>query len=151
MTMCELCGRTVAINECEIEGTVMKVCAECSRFGKIKGRSNVKIVVQESRRKETNEPEYVFLPGFGSRVKDGREKLGLKPEDFAKKINERESLLHQIEREHIKPNIALARKLEKVLNIKIVEEVKQEDTKQSSNVKRSGNDALTLGDFVKKR
>jgi putative transcription factor len=155
MPSCELCGRKDAMYDCEIEGTMMKVCEDCTKFGKVKAKSSARIVVQESRKIESKEPVYVFVPGYGLIVKNAREKLGLKQEDFAKKINEHKSLIHQVESEHIKPNTDLARKLEKALHIKIVEEVKEEE-EQPSKVNLSSrpvkhDDTVTFGDFIKKR
>ena len=124
MASCELCGKNPSVYDCEIEGTRMKVCQDCSRFGSVKGKSNVRIVVQDSKKVASNDPEYVFVSGYGMIVKNGREKQGFNQEDFARKINEHKSLIHQVESEHIKPNILLAKKLERALHIKIVDEVK---------------------------
>jgi putative transcription factor len=160
--LCELCGRNPSINNCEIEGTMMKVCAECSKFGSIKGKSNVRVMVAEAKKVAPVGPEYVFVTNYGSLVKNAREKLNLKQEDFAKSINEHKSLIHQIESEHIQPNIVLAKKLERVLHIKIVEEVKsgsnEENVSSNSNrndsgpngrpVQKSKSDSLTLGDLI---
>jgi putative transcription factor len=156
--MCELCGRKPSIYNCEVEGTMMKVCQDFSRFGGVKGKSNVKIVISESKKQVSNEPEYVFVKGYGIIVKNAREKLGLKQEDFAKNINEHKSLIHQVESEHIQPNILLARKLERTLHIKIVDEVKSEkyeaaeDSKTLNSTGRLAikpkGEGLTLGDMI---
>lgn len=158
MSSCELCGRNPAEFSCEVEGTIMKVCQECSRFGKVKGKSNVRIVVQEVRKFEHTEPEYTFVNGYGMIVKNAREKLGLNQEDFAKKINEHKSIVHQIESEHMRPSIELARKFEKALHVKIVEEVKSEKYEADEDVKHLGptgritskptSEGLTLGDMI---
>jgi len=158
---CEMCGRKPSIYTCEVEGTMMKVCEDCARFGGVKGKSNVRIVVQEAKKPVSNEPEYIFVQGYGSIVKNAREKLDLKQEDFAKKINEHKSLVHQVEIEHIKPSIIFARKLERALNIKIVEEVKkekyeaEEDSKSLNSTgkltSKPKGDGLTLGDMMNVR
>jgi len=158
MVSCELCGRKDAVYDCEIEGTRMKVCQDCSRFGAVKGKSNVRIVVSDSKKPVSNDPEYVFVQGYGLLVKNAREKTGLKQEDFAKSINEHKSLIHQVEIEHIKPNILLARKLERILKIKIVEEVKNERYEQKEESKTLNStgrlssapkaQGLTLGDMM---
>jgi uncharacterized protein (TIGR00270 family) len=86
-------------------------------------------------------------------VKNARERLGLKQEDFAKNINEHKSLIHQVESEHIKPSIVFARKLERALHIKIVEEMKSEDEEaQKDSATRPGSrnrsEGLTFGDMI---
>jgi len=163
MPSCELCGRNPSVFDCEVEGTMMRVCQDCSRFGKVKGKSNVKIVFQEIKKSLPKEQEYVFVQGYGLIVKNARERLGLKQEDFAKKINEHKSLIHQVESEHIKPSIIFAKKLERALHIKIVEEVKSEpvveeelhpmkaskDSKDNASRGKSG--PMTLGDMMDKR
>jgi len=161
MASCELCGRKEAINNCEIEGTMMKVCEDCSRFGSVKGKSNSRIVVSEKKKIVSNDPEYVFVQGYGLLVKNARERTGLKQEDFAKSINEHKSLIHQVEIEHIKPNILLARKLERTLHIRIVDEVKNEKyeaSEESKTLNSTGRLAstpkaqgLTLGDMMNVR
>ena len=95
MTNCELCGNNIAGFQTEIEGTMMNVCEDCSKFGKIKSKSSVKVIVTESKKVEIQEPEYVFLQGYGSLVKNARERLKLKQEEMAKKLNVRESLLQE--------------------------------------------------------
>jgi len=129
---------------------LMHVCQDCSKFGKIKNKTNVKIVVEDRKKPEIKEPVYSFFPGYGSIVKSAREKLGLKQDELAKKLNERESVLHQIESGHFTPGIELAKKLERNLHIKIFEEIKEENQKANSPTVKS-TDGQTLGDFIKKR
>ncbi|MGV8151309.1 MAG: helix-turn-helix domain-containing protein [Candidatus Woesearchaeota archaeon] len=159
---CELCGQKQAVYDADIEGTSMKVCADCSRFGSNKRGANVRVVVKQKRFEEQS-PEYVFVEGYGRLVKNAREKIGLKQDEMAKRLNERESLLHQIESEHLKPSVALAKKLERELKIKIIEEIKSGENSESSNSSHSSNhakssmsfqnrkisDGRTLGDFIK--
>ena len=156
MSGCELCGKKEAKFSCEIEGTIMIVCEDCSKFGKVKGKAKTQIIVKETKKPEIKEPVYVFLPGFGATIKKAREKLGLKQEEFAKKLNLRESLLHQIESEHFKPDIVTAKRLERSLHVKIVEEIKEEDglSSRQSSVSSSGStkkssEGLTFGDMIK--
>lgn len=145
---CELCGQKPAVYDSEIEGTTMKVCLDCSRFGSNKRKSNVKIVIKE-KRPEEKEIIYLFVQGYGSIVKKAREKLGLKQEEMAKRLNERESFLHQIESEHIKPSIDIARKLEKELKIHILEEIKDFSNDVPEHKSSSHDAGLTIGDFIK--
>lgn len=148
--MCELCGQKDAQYTVEVEGTMMKVCAGCSKYGTVKGQANVKIVVQEKRRVESVEPDYVFVQGYGAKLKQARERLGLKQDEFAKKLNERESVLHQIESEHFKPSVALAKKLEHALHIHILDEIKPEETDANRQQpgKNSSRGPLTIGDML---
>ncbi|HYD03111.1 MAG TPA: multiprotein-bridging factor 1 family protein [Alphaproteobacteria bacterium] len=161
MASCELCGKNTAEFKTQVEGTMMNVCKDCSRFGDVKGKSNVRIVVQESRKPAFKEPEYIFVSGYGNIVKNAREKLKLTQEDFAKKISEHKSLIHQVESEHIKPSIVFAKKLEKSLGITIVEEVVEDKDNKNSNQNQQKNfsgrnsastsQGLTFADFIKKK
>ncbi|HIH31611.1 TPA: TIGR00270 family protein [Candidatus Woesearchaeota archaeon] len=146
--ICELCGSKQAVYDSEIEGSLMKVCEDCSKFGKSSRSKKINIVIKE-KRIEDNEPVFVFMNGYGAIVKRAREKLGLKQEEMAKRLNEKESLLHQIESEHIKPNVDLARKLERELRIKILEEIKDDKSNSKPNLTQSRS--LTFGDFINRR
>ena len=152
-TNCELCGKKAASLRAEIEGTMMAVCADCSRFGSVKGKTNVRIVIKDTKPAEEELPSYIFVDGYGKIVKDAREKLGLSQEDFAKKISEHKSLIHQVESEHLKPNMDFARKLERALKIKIFDEVKNDKITSTVKVGKSREKAegLTFGDFIKNR
>ena len=154
MAKCELCGSKDAQFKTAIEGTLMHVCSDCSKYGVVKSNTNVRIVVKEAPKPQKSEPLYSFIEGYGSKVKTAREKLGLKQEEMAKRLNERISLLHNIESERLKPTVNIARKIERELHIKIVEEVKEEDDSPSKsapqkNAQRTGD--VTLGDFIKRR
>lgn len=146
---CELCGQKPGVYAADIEGTTMKVCVDCSRFGSNKRSANVKVVVTQKRIEEEG-PDYIFIQGYGKLVKAAREKLGLKQDELAKRLNERESLLHQIESEHLKPNIMLAKKLERELKIKIVEEIKPDSSSEITKPTKREN-VFTLGDMIKRR
>ncbi|MEM4637782.1 MAG: multiprotein-bridging factor 1 family protein [Candidatus Woesearchaeota archaeon] len=149
---CELCGQKPAVLISEIEGTMMNVCKDCAKFGSIKNKKNIKLVVIGEKQKSV-EPNYIFVENYGLKLKKEREKLGLKQEEMAKRLNIRSSLLHQIESQHLKPSIDLARKLERELKIKILEEIKNDINEDDLDIKKNlGNkkEGLTLGDFIKK-
>jgi putative transcription factor len=141
-----------------IEGTEMKVCEGCASFGKILGRALSKdeikqdmtnrLKVLEKKKEEKAETIHIVVPDYSNRIKAGREKLGLTQKEFALKLSERESIIHQLESGHMKPSIELAQKLEKFLKIKLVDEFKDEAEGKSSSKKRA-SDAFTLGDFIK--
>jgi Predicted transcription factor, homolog of eukaryotic MBF1 len=47
--------------------------------------------------------------------------MNLSQEDFAKKLQEKKNLIAKIEREEIKPDLQTARKIEKMLGVKLLE------------------------------
>ncbi len=162
---CDLCGKTGTLFKAEIEGVRMNVCETCTRHGKV--FHEIKQATPNEKKKEekkvremierhesvAKKPEVIQLivKDYSMKIKNARERKGLKQEDFAKKINEKESLIHQMESGHMEPNIELARKLEHALGIKLIEEFIDEPEIGSEKTKSNG--PLTLGDMinVKKR
>ena len=74
-----------------------------------------------------------------------RERSGLKQEELAKKLNEKESIISSIESGKFKPSINLAHKLEKFFNINLIEELGGEEFELSS----SEGSGMTIGDMIK--
>lgn len=129
----------------------MKLCDTCAKFGTIV----TKIASPEPKKAVKTEPapitrkgEFIQLivPDFAQRIKNAREKRGMKQEEFAKSIAEKESVIHNLESGRIRPGIELARKLEKALQITLVEQV--EDKKGTAST-TSSDDTMTLGDLLK--
>ena len=149
---CELCGKeTDEVYTILIEGTKLHVCKDCSRYGKIIDVKRNHSVEQNIKRKavrhtkEREERLFSLVPNFSEIIREKREKLGLKQKEFAKALSIKESLLHKIETGSFEPSLNLARKFEKLLNVKIIEELTRESV--SSTNKKSTT--LTLGDLVK--
>lgn len=90
-----------------------------------------------------------IVEGFGNLIKRAREKLGLTPEELAKKIGEKESVIKKIESEKFIPDIRLAAKIEHALKIRLLVRSPSLETgleKPVENV-RSGR-GITLGEIV---
>ena len=147
---CDLCGKTGEMYKTEIEGTIMTTCADCKKFGKTlaKVRETQKIVKQEQRIKpRKSEPVETITKNYSSLIKNTRENLGMNHKDFAKKLSEKESNIHAMESGKREPSIALARKIEKQLGIKLVEIHAEEDFKIPLKPGQAGTE-LTIGDFM---
>ncbi len=142
-----MCGSEEELFLTEIEGTQLNVCKNCSRYGKVIKSLKVeepKIEKQERRFVERgSEIVQGFVPGFNKLIKEKREKIKLKQKEFAKVIAEKESVIHKLE-SGMEPNMELARKIEKFLKIRLVEEqeVKKAEIKTDS-------DNYTIGDIIK--
>ena len=149
---CELCGKKQDADmfRAVVEGAELKVCANCGRFGKIIGKVKLQ-KKEETRKKEQETPRkeksFSMVPGYGALIKKKREQLGMSQEEFAKKLAEKESIIHKIEVQAMEPGVELAAKLEKLLVIKLIEETGEDAT----NIPKPKKDELTLGDFVKVR
>lgn len=146
---CDMCGSETNLVRAMIEGSEMIVCRDCSKFGKVLGP--VRAAVEESKEKSqiVEEPERdvinILVSDFGARIRKKREELGMKQEDFARKISEKESLVHKIETREFEPSIDTARKLEKILGIKLVEEYEEVHEKK----KFDADEEVTIGDLIK--
>ena len=83
---------------------------------------------------------------FAKKIKDSRNWMGLTQKEFAQKLSEKESVLNNIESGHMMPTIDLAKKIEKLCNIKLIEEYKEKEDNVKLNFK---DQALTIGDLLK--
>ena len=119
----------------------MQVCKSCAKYGQVLESKPVK--KSRPRREETL---LLIVPGYGKKVKQAREKRGMKQEDVAKALHEKESLLSHVEAEKTEPSIAVARKLERYFGITLVEE----DEDRVDVQKSKSTDTMTIGDLFKK-
>lgn len=144
-----MCGAKTKLFRTVIEGTEMNVCRDCSKFGKVIGELKEKETPKKSERAKRDAPDveilHVIVEDYAQKIKNAREKLGLKQKEFAKKLNEKVSLIHKIETGSFEPNISLARKLEKFLNIDLLEQYEEAHKKGV----QSKSDELTIGDFIR--
>lgn len=123
----------------------MMVCQNCARFGTIKKKADVIPVTQK---KMHQEQPFRVTANYASLLRQIREKQGLSQEDFARSLQEKESIVAKWEQGRIRPSVEVARRLEKILGVSlVVEEVEQPFEKDKS----ARGDSLTLGDFMKVR
>jgi len=148
---CEMCGNLEAINIVDIEGSRMSLCQGCSKMGKVINRIRTQtsqrraqpIQIRQQIRQEKEEPIELINKDYGKLIKSAREKRGMKQEDFAKLIHEKESVVRHMESGEHKPSIALARKLEKYLNIKLVEQYEEK-----FKAGKAQDDTMTIGHIM---
>ena len=151
---CDLCGKVVEnLNRTLIEGVELDVCPECSKFGKVIAPARrfgkeefIRDRIQKIQNIQPKEEKIELLvEDYAELIKKRRESMGLSQKDFAIKINEKESVMHKIETGALEPQLELAKKLEKFLKIKLIEEHEESHEK----FKKSKEDRFTLGDFIK--
>jgi len=150
MPSCDMCGREDNLILVELEGSRLQVCQNCGKHGKRIGKVEIKRVVKVPKRAKIikEEIEEEVIPEFAARLRKAREKRGLTQEDFAKLLNEKESLLQKWESGNISPKIDIAKKLARMLGINFVKQVKE--VKLAPGMKSQSGE-MTLGDFVKVR
>jgi putative transcription factor len=146
MGTCEICGiNTPRIYRASVEGTEMDVCEKCTSYGKVLSLPVQKIKKPvEVEVKASPENEESVVADCSSKIRRAREKLGLTQEEFAKKLNEKMSLMRAIENRDIVPDIKLAKKLEKELGILLIEELSSEKVA----LKSGSSNEITLGDMI---
>ena len=151
---CDLCGKIEDnLVKAKIEGVELDVCSACSKFGKVVAPIHRPSPKEQHRQfqkrikvNENEEKVKLLVENHAELIKKKRESIGLSQKDFAGKINEKESTIHHIETGKLEPDLALARKLERLLGIKIVEEYSE----AKEYIKAKKSDGFTLGDFIKK-
>ena len=157
---CEICGKPVPENNpirAKIEGSLMVVCKECSKLGTVqKAPPKPKYVKQNKGKKPANtrkrnysrndEPSEELIEDFSFEVRKAREAKDWSREDLGRKINERVSVITRIETGKMTPDTKLTKKLEKALNIKLLEKVDNVDLNQFIN---SSSGERTLGNIMK--
>jgi putative transcription factor len=142
---CDMCGKNPGTINTEIEGVTMQVCADCSHFGKRIIRP--RIIVKDKRQRPKS-PEIVerIVDNYAQLIKQAREKRNVKQDQFAKMLNEKESLMQRVESGKQRPSIELAKKLQNTLSIVLIERLKVEAVEQQSSQEKG---PLTIGDMLK--
>ncbi len=146
--ICEMCGNPGKLFKTIVEGTELSVCQECSRFGKVVGvveQSIAKTIAKTKSEEPETEVMELLVEDYAEKIRKKRESLGFNQDEFAKKLNEKESLIQKIESGHFEPSIGLAKKISRMLQIKLVEEYEERHEKQP----RPKVEGFTLGDFIK--
>ncbi|KZX13152.1 multiprotein bridging factor aMBF1 [Methanobrevibacter curvatus] len=158
---CEICG--VAIEEnpirTKIDGSVMMVCEKCSKFGKIQKAPPVPKTFRktDSKTKQQNpykprpmysadEPTDDLVENFNDIIREKREKNKWSREELGAKINEKASVISRLESGKMIPDTKLATKIEKILKVKLLEEIGGFNLEE---FKSQSNQGPTLGDIVK--
>jgi putative transcription factor len=158
---CEVCGHRI-IGEpykTTIEEAKMIVCGKCAKLGSIswemqtprrvkklaKPKSPLTLTPKKKQSPKLAE-EVELVNDFSSRVRLGREKMGINHEDLGKKIGEKVSVLRKIESGKMTPDYKLAAKLEHTLRVKLL--VPPSEPKTPSARLSTPREA-TLGDLVR--
>lgn len=137
MSKCELCGQEAdSLKKVKIEGAKLKVCNSCSDMGEeIKTSSRTR--KKKKSRSSKSRQEKVLVQNYGKKVKQAREDEQLSIQEMSDELNEKTSLLSKVEKEDLKPDKSLARKLSKRLDIQLYTNPKVNNYNQSSSADQS--------------
>lgn len=151
MPSCELCGQdSDSLTTVKIEGAKLDVCDSCSDMGEEvetkqkKTRKKKKKSDSSSRKRK----EKVLAQNYGEKIKKARENEPLSIKEVANDLNEKESLIKKIESEKLKPDKALAQKLEHKFDITLytTPSVNDVDTDSSDTRKARVGDVADIKD-----
>jgi putative transcription factor len=149
MGYCNVCGtETDKLYRTSIEGVAMDVCEKCASFGRVLSKIEPKLVRVEKEIPVKPEIEESIVKDYAKIVRNAREKEGLTQEDFAKKLNEKLSLMRAIENRQQIPNMKLAEKIEKMFDVILIEVLEETGTELKKPMKQG---EITLGDMIKIR
>ncbi len=159
---CEVCGHKIHDEPilAVIEGARLTVCVECSKHGKVvfaepavprqamiaakKPQAPISMVQRKPTTSNVQITQEV-TEDYANKIRVAREKLGLNHEELGKKINEKASVLRNLEAGKMAPNNQLASKLEHMLKIKLLVPISEE---KGTPLPRFASKELTLGDLV---
>jgi putative transcription factor len=157
---CELCGANARVlKNVRIEGAQLQVCPQCEHYG---------VEVQQPRsapqkpgtgRRPPNAPpvslqvrkkrdmfdmiEGEIVDDYSGRIKHARMEKGWTQKDLAMELMVRELLIKKIENGDLIPEDDVRKKLEKTLNIRLIDIPEDEHEKQ-----KQGKVVPTLGDVI---
>ncbi len=140
-----------------MDGVLLNVCSTCAkRYSKYIVRevprsttSYTKVRTWPTRRRTVprlEELEYEIVEDYNIRIRKARESLGLTRELLAQELGEKESVIRRIEEGKLVPTLDMARRLERILKIKLLEPVGESTYSYSEAPSRRFS--LTLGDIV---
>lgn len=142
--LCEMCGNDVeTTSRVRIEQSILQLCPSCARFGTpldpppsptpahppaavparrpplaaSRSASGPRRMEERDLYQEIGELE--LADDWGQRVRRAREALTWTPEELAKRLNEKKSVVLKVESGDIHPPDALVRKLEHLLKVRL--------------------------------
>ncbi|MEM0027264.1 MAG: multiprotein bridging factor aMBF1 [Ignisphaera sp.] len=170
MVYCELCGSPITGGEGHkvlVDNVILTVCNNC--FNKLSKRKtdqnpakepvpvsqtrgttqlrslqNSKAVKESKKRNTIAYERYELVEDFAERIRRARESLGWSQSVLAVKAKVGENIIKRIESGKLRPSFDLAKRLEEILNIRLLVPVVEEEIKESKGVSKE----VTLGEIV---
>jgi len=155
---CEICGRPIEGEPIpvEVDKAVLYVCRSCAaQYGKRTTQQQPQAVAQKkpAPRPKPAAPrppplEVELVENFGAVIRRARENLGLSREALAAMLGVKETVLRRIEAGQLQPDLALAKRLERALGVRLLVEAAEEGVAKSGGKVERG---LTLGEVAEIR
>ncbi len=155
---CEMCGSRIVGRpyRAVVDGVEMILCASCYLKLMRSGRAQPvretpkRVGVEPRRARRSPRPRrvslelYDIVEDYPERIREAREAKGWSLKTLAQKLRISEAMLRKIESGKMKPSIDLARRIEKVLKIKLLVPTELEEDYETP----PPEGGLTLGDVV---
>ena len=141
--ICEICGKkTERAIKIIVDGATLNVCPSCAKYGNIVSKEEPAPESKKEKIKVELTDEEV-IEDFHKILRKVREERGKTQEEMAKLLGLKFSLYKKLEDGELKPSIDVAKKIEKILKIKITKTVSMfEDSKEEKF-------SLTVADVIK--
>jgi len=168
---CEMCGETIRgpAKLVRVEGAELQVCTKCEKFGTEvqqarrtdivrpgtaaprPGKTPTVVVPAERRKRDLFDyMEGEIVEDYATRIRKARMDKGLSSKDLAMQIKEREHLIKKIENSELIPEEDVRKKLEKVLEIRLIDAPVPESEKKIQSAMTPTLGDLTIIKKVKK-
>jgi putative transcription factor len=150
---CEICGKKIVEEpiKTKVDGSIMLTCKECSKFGKVQRevpkpkRPGAPRGGAPRRIQRPKEPAEEVVENVKDIVRQAREKKGWSREELGEKIYEKASVVSRIESGKMVPDLKLARKIEKLMNVVLIE---KNDDVSADAMAHSKIRGATIGDIA---
>ena len=164
---CEMCGKDVPrLRKVQIGSSELEVCNECAKFGADVHHEAPKSEPEASgpaavapartfesppsrRRDALSRGEMELAEDYHKRIARGRQRKGLTQEELAKRINEKKSVISRCESGEMRPSDRLVRKLEKELDVKLMERLEFQVEATIKDKRRTPSGSVSLCDLIK--
>jgi putative transcription factor len=171
MPQCEMCGaERASLTATKVEGAELELCDDCAEFGTEVTTTSSSTSTKYStssgsgsdsadssggsggsgstrRRRDMFDDMDEIAADYDSRIRSAREQEGLSQEELAEELNEKASLIRKLERGDILPSDEVRAKLERRLDVSLVEGGSTEEEEWSGGA----GTTTTLGDVVKRK
>lgn len=156
---CEMCGKTIGTRRHLVDGTMMNLGPCCARYGtaldapapqgsKAAVTKNLERRAQRMQSRDIYQEEvWDLVNDFGTRIRKAREARQWTHDQLGNRVSARVPQLRQIEANHLRPSDDLTRKLERELDITLLEKV--EAGGKVSGADRPAGSGLTIGDLLR--
>lgn len=160
---CEICGNPITGKgkKVLISGAILTVCDNCAKhsdtilFSTENGHHNdatknvikTKNVIQRLPKNLGKDANYEIVDDYAKLIKNARESMGWTVDLLAEQVHEKVSVIKKIESGKIVPSINLAKRLEQILGIKLLEPIAK-DSLQNTLFYIKKDENITLGDVA---